>query len=238
MNRRLKSELTAAVVITAFVGLMVWLEFYRVAAQPAWITSDQRSGYLYGSVGFDKTVGLPYWIWLAMPRMFPEYSRGPGGYAALGMWWEEGKEIPVGLAKQRIGYIRVTGNCALCHVLSQPAGQDQPPTIIPVAKGHSTDLQPLLNFYRRSAQDPRFNADEFFAEVNSDTKLSWPDSLSYRYLFIPRMRKALIDDPASVLFTPAILAHIRDPHAEGPLSEGQLQTRAEWMKQQIESAKP
>ena len=131
-----------------------------------------------------------------------------------------------------------SGNCALCHARSQPNGQDEAPIIIPVAKGNTADLQPLFNFYRRSAQDPRFNADEFLSEINSDTKLSWLDSLCYRYVFIPRMRKALINDPATVLFAPAILAHIREPYAEGRLSEGQMQTRAGWMKQQMQSVKP
>jgi hypothetical protein len=238
MNKRLKIALIAAAVITVFIGLTVWLKFYRVAAQPAWITSDEHNNYFYGSMGIDKTAGLPYWIWLAMPRMFPEYMPGPGGYAALGMSWEEGREMPVGFAKQRVGYIRVTGNCALCHARSQPEGQDQAPTIVPAVRGNTTDLQPLLNFYRRSAEDPRFNADEFFSEVNSDTKLSWLDSLSYRYLFIPRMRKALINDPATVLFAPVILAHMREPYAEGPLSEGQIQARAGWIKQQMQSVKP
>jgi hypothetical protein len=238
MNKHLRSLLLAAAVITVFIGVTAWLTFYRVAAQPAWILSDERNDYFYGSIGIGKTAGLPYWIWLAMPRMFPEYMPGPGGYAALGMSWEEGREMPVGFAKQRVGYIRVTGNCALCHARSQSNGQDQAPTIIPVVKGNTTDLQPLLNFYRRSAQDPRFNADEFFSEINSDTKLSWLDSLCYRYVFIPRMRKALINDPATVLFTPAILAHIREPYADGRLSEGQMQTRAGWMKQQMQSVKP
>lgn len=238
MNKPLRSLLIGAAVIALFIGMTVWLKFYRVAAQPAWIMSDERESYFYGSLGIGKTTGLPYWIWLAMPRMFPEYLPGPGGYAALGMSWEEGREMPVGFAKQRVGYIRVTGNCALCHARSQPNGQDQAPTIIPVVKGNTSDLQPLFNFYRRSAEDPRFNADEFLSEINSDTKLSWFDSLCYRYVFIPRIRKALIDDPATVLFTPVIVAHIREPHGDGPFAEGQIHIRAVWMKQQIDSVKP
>src|ERR1035437_1491904 len=238
MKKQVNRILVVIVLLALLLGIAARWKLCHVVPQPGWITSNQRDSYFYGSVGDGRATGLPYWMWLAMPRMFPEYMPGAGGYAALGMSWEEGREMPVGFAKQRVGYIRVTGNCALCHARSQSNGQDQAPTIIPVVKGNTTDLKPLLNFYRRSAQDPRFNADEFFSEINSDTKLSWLDSLSYRYVFIPRMRKALINDPATVLFTPAILAHIREPYADGPLSGGEIQTRAGWMKQQMQSVKP
>lgn len=231
MNRHLKMSLIVVVVLALLTGTLGWFNFFRVVAQPAWITGDQRDSYFYGSVGSAKAAGLPYWIWLAMPRLFPEHMPGPGGYAALGMSWEEGKEMPVGFAKQRVGYIRVTGNCALCHAVSRGKRQNEAPTILPVTKGHTTDIEPLLTFYRKSAQDPRFNADEFFSEINSDTKLSLLDSLLYRYVFIPRIRKALIDDPAAVLLTPEIRAHARDPKSEAPLSDQQMKALADWMRQ-------
>jgi mono/diheme cytochrome c family protein len=235
MNKHLKKALIVVAVLAFLTGILGWFKFCRVVAQPAWITSDQRDSYFYGSVGSAKAGGLPYWIWLAIPRLFPEHMPGPGGYAALGMSWEEGKEMPVGFAKQRVGYVRVTGNCALCHAMSRGNGQDEAPTILPVTKGHTTDIQPLLTFYRKSAQDPRFNADEFFSEINSDTRLSLVDRLLYRYVFIPRIRKALIDDPADVLFRPEIRAHARDPKSEAPLSDQELKALAAWMKQQSQT---
>ena len=207
-----KILIAVAVVVLAVAGIMTWCELYRVAPQPAWITADQRDKYFYGSVGAEHTAGIPYWIWLAMPRMFPEYLPGPGGYAALGLSWEGGKEMPVGFAKQRIGYVRVTGNCALCHAVSQRTGTDEVPTIIPTVSGQTTEIQPLLAFYRRCAQDPRFNADDILAEVETATTLSFTDRLLYRYVLIPRTREALLD-PAAVLFDPAIREHSRDPHS-------------------------
>ena len=232
MNKQAMGILIVAILLILVIVVMIHFGFWRAEAQPAWITSDQRDNYFYGSAETKNAGGLPYWIWLAMPRLFPEYMPGPGGYSALGMSWEEGREMPVGFAKQRIGYIRVSGNCALCHTMSMKSGNDQAPPILAVVKGHTTDVQPLLTFYRNCAQDPRFNADEFFSEIDSDTKLSWMDKLLYRYLLIPRIRKALIANPASVLFSQELRAHANDPHSEVPLSDQHMKALEAWMQLQ------
>jgi hypothetical protein len=220
MARRVGTRIliAVAVIVLAVAGILVWCKLYRVTAQPAWIAAKPRDEYLYGSFEARQVDGIPYWVWLALPRMFPEYTPGPGGYAAFGLYWEDaskrgGIEMPAGFAKQRIGYIRVTGNCAICHALSQPG--DPAPILIPSVPGRTTDIQPLLTFYRRCAGDPRFTADDILAEVDKATKLSFTDRLLYRYVLIPRTRKAL-RDPAATLFAPAIREHLRDPKAHVP----------------------
>ena len=220
MKKAWKTALISVVSLAGVVGFTAWCAMYRELAQPAWITSDQRDTYFYGSVGSRTTDGVPYWVWLAMPRIFPEHMPGPGGYASLGMSWEEGKEMPIGFAKQRVGYIRVTGNCALCHVIS-----------------HTTDIKPLLNFLTKCATDPRFNADEFFAEIASDTKLSILDRLIYRYVLIPRARKVLINDPALALLSPELRAHLRDPHSDAPFADQQMKLLKAYMIQQSQTVK-
>jgi hypothetical protein len=229
-----KGILIALVVLVAAAGLTIWSALYRVAKQPSWIASDQRDAYFYGSIEAGKTAGLPYWVWLAMPRIFQEHMPGPGGYAALGLSWEEGKEMPVGFAKQRVGYIRVTGNCALCHVISQSNGTGLGPDIVTAIPGRTTDLKPLLTFLRDCAADPRFNADEFFAEIDGDTKLSFFDRLLYRYVLIPRTRRSLMTDPAQVLFSPALQAHLRDPHSDAPFADPQMKPFREMLIQQTQ----
>jgi hypothetical protein len=238
MKKKVTSILVGLVLLALLLGIAAWWKLRHVVPQPGWITSNQRDSYFYGSVGDGRATGLPYWMWLAMPRLFPEHMPGPGGYAALGMSWEEGREMPVGFAKQRVGYILVTGNCALCHVMSRANGKDEAPTILTFAKGQTTDIQPLLKFYRDCALDSRFNADEFFSEINDDTKLSLADSLLYRYLFIPRIRKALIDNPSAVLFSSEIQAHARNPESDAALSNQRTKALAEWMKQQSQSSTP
>src|ERR1035438_9682430 len=140
--KKLVKAILVIVLLALLLGISAWWKLSHVVPQPGWITSNQRDSYFYGSVGDARAAGLPYWMWLAMPRLFPEHMPGPGGYAALGMSWEEGAEMPVGFAKHRAGYIRVAGNCALCHAKSRANGKDEAPTILPFTKDQTADIEP------------------------------------------------------------------------------------------------
>jgi len=214
MDKRKKRKILMLVAVVAVfaVGVTVWRKFNRELPQPQWITADRNNDFLYGAVGAEETPGLPYWIWLVLPRLFPEYMPGPGGYASLGLLWEESREMPVGLAKKTVGYVRVTGNCALCHAAARSAGPDELPIVVIAASGHTTNMQGLLTFFTQCAQDTRFNADEILAEVDTATKLSFLDRLLYRYVLIPRTKRALLN-PGSVILSPALRVHARDPHS-------------------------
>jgi hypothetical protein len=238
MNKAWKVIATVALVLIAAIGIGAWHQLCHVKAQPAWVTASPQNRYFYGSVGARETRGIPYWIWLAMPRVFPEYMPGPGGYASLGMAWEEGKEMPVGFAKQQIGYVRVSGNCALCHVTTRLAQPDQAPDILPAISGKTTDLNALLNFMRQCAADPRFNADELFSEIDSDTSLSLSDKALYRYVLIPRIRRAFLQDPAQVLLSPAIRAHWQNPRSDAPFADADLKVLQSYVRQQSHQATP
>jgi hypothetical protein len=227
----MKMKFLIAGVLIAFVALLftIWEKFYRDVPQPRWIGADQRSTFLYGAVDAERAQGIPYWIWLVLPRVFPEYMPGPGGYASLGMSWEETFEMPAGLAKKSIGYVRVTGNCALCHATSTTTSPEETPTVIVATSGHTTNTQPLLMFFVHCAQDPRFNANEILAEIDNAIKLSFLDRMIYRYVLIPRTREALADPP-SVIFGPLLQAHVRNPHGER--ADQRMKELEAWMNTQ------
>src|ERR1035437_1632782 len=227
-----KTVLIAGVILVGAIGFIIWDKLYRVQAQPAWIAADPHDTYFYGSVGARHTGGVPYWLWLAMPRIFPEHMPGLGGYASVGMSWEEGKEMPVGFAKQRVGYIRVTGNCALCHVVSQSNGPDRAPSIVAALPDRTTDITPFVTFWKAFAADSRFNADEFFSEIDSDTKLSLLDRLLYRYVFIPRTKRMLMNNPEQALLSPELREHLRNPHSEAPFADRQMKLLREHFTEQ------
>ena len=92
-------------------GWFGWYKFFREEPEPQWASEAER--FKYGSIGAEAARGLPYYIWLVLPRVFPEYVPGPGGYKAFGLVWEEGKEMPVGFTK------RVAGRSGGRHLLSQ-----------------------------------------------------------------------------------------------------------------------
>ena len=91
------------------------------------------------------------------------------------------------------------------------------------------DIQPLLAFLKRCAQDPRFNADEILATVDQATKLSVFDRLLYQLVLVPRTRQALLD-PASVLFDPMLQAHGRDPQSAAPFQDQEMKALQGQMK--------
>ncbi len=159
--------------------------------QPKEITSDSRENFLYGSIGAEKRAGLPYWIVVVLPRIFPEYLPGPGGYASLGLSWEDGKELPVGFSKKAVPFERVGFNCALCHATQYRTAPDAKPVVVPGGGSHRADIQGLLEFFSKAANDPQFNADRILTEIDAAYPLPWFERLLYRFVLIPGTRRAL-----------------------------------------------
>ena len=114
--------LVVLLVLAVAGGWFGWYNFFREEPEPQWANQAER--FKYGSIGAEAARGLPYYIWLVLPRVFPEYIPGPGGYKAFGLVWEEGKEMPVGFTKRVIGFPRVANNCAICHVGTWRAKED------------------------------------------------------------------------------------------------------------------
>src|SRR5262245_35490623 len=102
--------LVLAIAVLAIVGAPI------VLAMRSNIPVDYAGNedhFKYGSIGSDLE-GLPYWIWRALPEVFPD--KLPGGYAGLGLIQESGMDRPIGFSKRRTGlFDRVAPNCALCH---------------------------------------------------------------------------------------------------------------------------
>jgi len=176
--------------IAALVGLFGYNQLFR--EEPAPYFQSDEDHFLYGSVGTEAQQGIPYWIWLVLPRIFPEYLPGPGGYASIGMLTRAGSDMPVGLSKVTIGFPRVGINCAICHAASFRAKPDDVPTIYPAAAAHQTGEQEYLRFLIACAADPRFTADTILSEIAKQTPLSFTDRLLYRFAIIPGTRRALL----------------------------------------------
>lgn len=188
---RLWTRIAAVVALGVAVAAaaFVYDHFYRAAAP--FFASDEDH-FLFGSIGNEDTEGIPYWIWLVLPRIFPEYLPSPGGYAALGALAKDGSEMPIGFTKVTIGFERVGTNCALCHTASYRLRPDDPPTIVPTAPAHQLALQPYLRFLSACASDPRFTADTILGEIAKNVRLSASERLVYRFVVIPSTRRAIL----------------------------------------------
>ena len=140
-------------------GYLAWYKFFREEPQPAWVTQDADTRFKYGSIGAENDAGIPYWIFYVLPRMFPEKLPGPGGYASLGVPWEQGQELPVGFTKKVIGFPRVANNCAVCHSTRLRTAANAPPVVIAAGPGPTTNVEGFFRFFVDCAKDPRFTPD-------------------------------------------------------------------------------
>ncbi|PYO32924.1 MAG: hypothetical protein DMD86_11590, partial [Candidatus Rokuibacteriota bacterium] len=178
--KRLRRGAVILVVVAAVGAYVGWYAFFREEPQPPFTSADAR--FKYGSIGAEGSSGIPYWIFVVLPRMFPEHLPGPGGYRAFGVLWEEGEELPIGFTKKVVGFPRVANNCAVCHTASYRTREEETPTYVPAGPNHASNVQALLRFFATCAADPRFNADDILAEIALVERLSWFDKLAYRYL--------------------------------------------------------
>jgi mono/diheme cytochrome c family protein len=199
-NRRkfgvIKAILLLLLVLAGVGGFVGWYKFFREEPQPDWVTATPDMRFKYGSIGAEHDAGMPYWIWYVLPRMFPEKLPGPGGYASLGVAWEEGQELPIGFTKKVIGFPRVANTCAACHTTRYRSKPGESPTFVPTGPNHTLDLEAFFRFAIDAAKDPRFNAGTMLQEIKQATELSWLDQILYRFLIIPITKKRLLEREA------------------------------------------
>jgi len=186
-----KRCLAIVAVVAVLLGYIAWYKGFRVVPQPARITDDPAMRFKYGSLGSEEDYGIPYYVWLVLPRVFPDLLPGPGGYASFGFPWEPGEETPVGFSKKTMGFPRITNNCALCHTSMVRTEEDAERMFIATGPNHTARLQAYIRFISKASKDPRFNADEILAEIEPVVELDVIDKLFYRYLIIPITRDRL-----------------------------------------------
>lgn len=188
-RRRWLTILGALVVIGVAGALVTYNRLFREADPPAFHTDEDH--FLFGSIGTEANEGVPYWIWLVLPRIFPDLLPGPGGYASLGLLSRGDAEMPVGLSKVTVGFPRVGINCAFCHTASYRIRADDAPVLVPGGPSHQTVPQAYFRFLFAAASDPRFNASAILGEIAKNTRLPLTDRLLLRFAIIPATRRAL-----------------------------------------------
>ena len=198
---------TVVVLVAAFAGaLFTYEHFFREQPAPGYESDEDH--FLFGSIGTETSDGVPYWIWLVLPRIFPDLLPGPGGYSSLGVLAKEGAELPVGFSRVTVGYPRVGTNCALCHAASVRTAAGEPPVLVPGAPSHHAVGPAYRRFLAAAAADPRFTATTILAEIAKNYRLPLTERLLYRFVIIPSTKRdlrALGDEP------PFSLVHGADP---------------------------
>ena len=122
-----------------------------------------------GQVGF----GLPYWIWVAMPELFPEYlpDKKPGrGYASFGYIYEPGGDprfqLPVGTSQRNsLTLDRVWINCGACHTGTVRETPRSEPQIVLGMPANRYNQGEWVRFLFAAASDPRFTGDQMVRKI-------------------------------------------------------------------------
>lgn len=199
--RRALITLAVLVVLGAAGAGVVWWKFFRSEAQNF---ADEETRFKYGTLGGELIAGIPYPIFMILPRVFPDLIEqyategyGPGktswgGYGAFGLAWEQGQRLPVGFSIKHLGYDRVTVNCALCHTASYRMTENADRVFVTGGPGHTVNIRGLLRFLFAVAHDRRFTAARLMPEILVHFPLDLIDTKIYSTVLIPGMREALL----------------------------------------------
>ncbi|HKW42022.1 MAG TPA: hypothetical protein VJN39_12300 [Gemmatimonadales bacterium] len=140
---------------------------------------ETREHFKYGSTGGERGwgthlgFGIPYWVWIALPELFPEYlpdrQRG-NGYTSFGMIYEDGKDprfdLPIGMSRRRVqGIDRVYFNCAVCHTGSVRPARGAPREVVLGMPANTFNLGALAQFLNKAAGDWKFRATRIMPRI-------------------------------------------------------------------------
>ena len=167
-------------IIVIFLGYQTWTNLIRAYPDISYDSDEEQ--FKYGAIGLGMNGRVPYYLFKILPDLFPEKLPGPGGWASFGVIFEEGKELPVGFSKRRIGFPSVEPNCALCHTGSYKQTPDDKQQLLLGAPAHQLDLEAFQWFLYDCAEDPKFNPDTLMAHIEKIADLTWMEKVFNRYL--------------------------------------------------------
>ena len=199
MTRRKKIALAAgaAVVVIVLLGVgipgLIW--YQRDVPE---VHADASEHFKYGSFGAEAENGIPYWVWLVLPDVFPEHlPDGPGeGYGRFGFIFETDapKGRPIGTSYREDPIPMVGLNCAVCHAGIVRKSVEDTGQIVLGMPAHQFDLKEYLDFLFAVGNDERFDADNIIPAIKSaNPEFSWFDGLLYRLKVIPETRDGLLE---------------------------------------------
>jgi hypothetical protein len=164
-RRRLFLPLATLLALIFLVGavVVVWgvIVAVRYSGSSTPRYADAVAHFAYGSIGTESASGLPYWVWQALPRLFPEAFGGRLDYGAFGFLYENDeagrqRDLPIGIARRTYrGVDLVWFNCAVCHVGTWREGEGTPRQMVAGMPSNNLDLGRFIAFLLAAAADER-----------------------------------------------------------------------------------
>ena len=191
-RRLLFISLTICVGFAGCIGYELWLNLAK-KGEVAFF-SDPEEHFKYGSLG--QNPGFPLYLWKVMPEVFQDLLPGEGdnrGWEVFGMIQEEGRDYPIGFAKQTVGFPSLSMNCALCHTGTYRQSSSGDLVVVPGAPAEALNFKAFNEFVFNSVKDERFSSAVLMPAMEKKIEMGWWEKKIYRYLLLPTVKKALID---------------------------------------------
>jgi len=196
--------------VSIVLGGIVYFRFTRYGTP---YQASEVDHFKYGSIGSEPASGLPYWVWQAMPSLFPEKFKG-GDFSVFGFLYETDqqgrrRDLPIGVSRRTVNGVELAWlNCAVCHTGTVRETAGGPIRVITGMPSNNLDLHAFISFILGIADDPRLDADTLIPAVQkAGARLDWLDRLAWRYIVIPQVRQGLLErrvrlDPLMALQPP------------------------------------
>jgi cytochrome c5 len=170
--------------------------------------ADDTMFFERGSTGGERMDGIPYWIWIALPEIFPEYlpDKKPGqGYSSFGMIYEAGDDpryaLPLGMSRRNVSGLDVVYlNCAACHTGTVRDAPGAKPRWVAGMPAHQFNLGAWGKFLTTIPKDQKFTPQRLLDQIQAmqdDSHRLVPkpdliDRLIFRYYAVYLMRDKLL----------------------------------------------
>jgi mono/diheme cytochrome c family protein len=206
LHRRRRWRLYPLVILVALlllVGLIAVVVgaslLLRLARDSSPRFDDPVAHFTHGSIGAEPESGLPYWVWQALPRIYPDAFNGRLDYGAFGFLYGKDKngrqdDLPIGISRRNYrGVELVWFNCAVCHVGTWRQGEGQTQHVVAGMPSNNLDIHRFIRFVLGTAGDERLAPDNLMAAMRAaGAKFGRVDELVWRLYVIPRVREGLV----------------------------------------------
>ena len=160
---------------------------------------DIIAHFEHGSIGADEGSGLPYWVWQALPRLFPDQFNGRLDYSAFGFLYRakpdgQQEDLPIGISRRNYqGIDLVWFNCAVCHTGTWRQSDGGERHFVAGMPANNFDIYRFIRFVLDAGVDERLAAEKLIPAMrDAGAQLSSLEKLVWQYYVIPRVREGFV----------------------------------------------
>jgi len=167
--------------------------------------ADIVEHFEHGSIGSERS-GLPFWIWQALPRLFPEAFGNRLDYRAFGFLYRTDSKgaqeaLPIGISKRDYqGVDLVWFNCAVCHTGTFRTSEGAERVMVPGMPSNNLDLYRFIRFILDAGVDERLKPDSLIPAMQAaGADFGFIERKVWQYYVIPRVREGFIERRSRLL---------------------------------------